>query len=144
MFHNTGADIRTLATDGKSLIFDKRGELYTLEPGRERLRLAVSVDVTGDMPDVRPHILNVAGQVEHIALSPTGIRAVVEAHGEILTVPAKRGAMRNITNSPGIAERDPAWSPDGQSIAYFSRRRAASTPCTWPRRKAPAKPATRR
>src|SRR5207244_6225592 len=26
----------------------------------------------------------------------------------------------NLTNSPGIYEREPSWSPDGKTIAYFS------------------------
>ena len=53
-------------------------------------------------------------------ISPTGVRAVFEAHGEILTVPADKGDIRNLTNTPGVMERTPAWSPDGKSIAYFS------------------------
>ena len=53
-------------------------------------------------------------------VSPNGVRAVFEAHGEILTVPAKHGSTGNLTHSPGAMDREPTWSPDGQSIAYFS------------------------
>lgn len=118
VYHNASPDIRSLASDGTTLVFDRLGELYTLTPGAEPRRMALEVD--GDMPDVRPRILPVADQVENVRISPTGVRAVVEAHGEILTLPAKEGVVRNITNSAGTAEREPAWSPDGQSIAYFS------------------------
>ena len=61
-----------------------------------------------------------AARISNYALSPTGARAVFEARGEILTVPAEKGDVRNLTNSSGAAERDPAWSPDGRWIAYFS------------------------
>ena len=56
----------------------------------------------------------------NMALSPTGKRVVVEARGEIFTIPAEKGDVRNLTNSSGSAERDPAWSPDGKWISYFS------------------------
>jgi tricorn protease len=56
----------------------------------------------------------------NLALSPTGKRIVVEARGEIFTIPAEKGDVRNLTNSSGSAERDPAWSPDGKFVSYFS------------------------
>jgi tricorn protease len=118
VYHNTGPDIRSLSSDGRTLVFDRLGEVYTLEPGGQPQRVAI--EAVGDMPDVRARIQNVGGEVQTVSVSPTGVRAVVEAHGEILTVPVKKGPVRNLTNSPGVMEREPAWSPDGQSIAYFS------------------------
>ena len=53
-------------------------------------------------------------------MSPSGVRAAFEARGEILTVPAEKGDIRNLTQTTSAAERDPAWSPDGKTIAYFS------------------------
>jgi len=35
-------------------------------------------------------------------------------------VPAKKGDARDITRTPGATERFPSWSPDGQTLAYFS------------------------
>ncbi|HEY0435693.1 MAG TPA: protease, partial [Phenylobacterium sp.] len=118
VYRNTGPDIRSLGSDGRTLVFDRLGELYTLEPGGQPQR--VPVEAVGDMPDVRAHIQNVGAEVQTVGVSPTGLRAVVEAHGEILTVPLKKGPVRNLTNSPGVMEREPAWSPDGQSVAFFS------------------------
>src|SRR5581483_11278790 len=80
----------------------------------------LDIRVAADLPAVRPHYKKVAAQILAAGLSPSGVRAVFEAHGEILTVPAEKGDIRNLTNTPGVAERDPAWSPDGRWIAYFS------------------------
>ena len=120
IFHNTSTDIHSLATDGHALIFDQLGALYTLEPKPGATPHEVSIQVAADLPELRPHLKNVAGEIQNYALSPSALRVAVEAHGEILTVPAKHGPVRNLTNTPGAMERDPAWSPDGQSVAYFS------------------------
>src|SRR5208282_5019255 len=69
---------------------------------------------------VRARISPADRDIENYGISPTGLRAVFEAHGDIFTVPAKESTTRDITNTPGVMEREPAWSPDGQSIAYFS------------------------
>ena len=72
------------------------------------------------MPETRPHYVPAAAYIQNASISPTGSRAVFEARGEIFTLPAKKGDARNLTQTAGICERDPAWSPDGKSIAYFS------------------------
>ncbi len=117
--HNDGPDIRSLAGEGTTLVYDQLGEihLYDTSAGKSR---RIPIDIEADLPEVRASIKNVGGEIDHAAISPTGIRAALEAHGEILTVPVKPGPTRNITNTPGVMERSPAWSPDGQSIAYFS------------------------
>jgi len=46
---------------------------------------------------------------------------VFGTRGEILTVPAGGGGQfHNVTQTSNAVERDPSWSPDGGSIAYFS------------------------
>jgi Periplasmic component of the Tol biopolymer transport system len=67
-----------------------------------------------------PNWEDVSNRLTSMALSPTGKRVVVEARGEIFTIPADKGDVRNLTHSSGSAERDPAWSPDGKSVSYFS------------------------
>ena len=76
--------------------------------------------VAGDLPEVRPHFVNVSKKLKFADISPSGARAVFEARGDILTVPAEKGDPRNLTNTPGVHEREPVWSPDGKTIAYLS------------------------
>ncbi len=118
VFHNTGPDLHSLSAGPNGLVYDQLGEIYLMEPGGKPHR--VEIDVTADLPEVRSRIENVAAQIEGAAISPTGVRAVFEAHGEVLTVPARRGPTRDLTNTPNAMERHPVWSPDGQSIAFFS------------------------
>jgi tricorn protease len=117
--HNEGPDIRSLAGAGTTLVYDQLGEIHLLDTAAGKSH-RVPIEIEADLPEVRPNIKNVAAEIDHATISPTGVRAAVEAHGEILTVPVKPGPIRNITNTPGVMERSPAWSPDGQSIAYFS------------------------
>jgi tricorn protease len=116
---NHGMDIMSASAGPGAIVYEQFGSLHLLdlESGREH---EVRVTICGDFPEVRTHFERVPDHVLNADISPTGARAVLEAHGEILTVPAEKGSVRNITNSPAIADRAPAWSPDGKSIAYFS------------------------
>jgi tricorn protease len=91
--------------------------LYDLKSGTAH---KVDIRIAGDLPQLRPRYVNVASRIRNAAISPTGLRAAFEARGEILTVPAEKGDIHNLTNTPGADERYPAWSPDGTRIAYFS------------------------
>ncbi len=80
----------------------------------------VEITIPGDRPKIRPRNIDAAGWIAAIDLSPSAKRLALEARGDIWTLPAKNGSPRNLTRTSGVAERNPAWSPDGKSLAYFS------------------------
>jgi tricorn protease len=112
-------DVHFPAVGPSDIVFEVAGRLYRLELPSERLR-EVTIEVTTDHATLRPRSERVGGLIETARLSPTGKRAVVEARGEVFTLPAEHGPILNLTRSSGVAERHPAWSPDGRSIAYWS------------------------
>ena len=119
VIENEGLDIKSASAGPQAIVYEQFGEIYLFDL-RSGESQRVSIQVAGDLPSVRSRFVEVDEEIQYAALSPTGARAVFGARGEILTVPAEKGDIRNLTHSSGVAERDPAWSPDGQSIAYFS------------------------
>jgi tricorn protease len=118
--HSDGLDFKFASAGPDSIVIEQFGaiKLYELKTHQAH---NVSIHIAGDLEAVRPHFAKVeAKRIQNFSISPTGQRAVFEAWGEIFTVPTDKGDIRNITHSPAVADRDPAWSPDGKSIAYFS------------------------
>ncbi|HEY7182088.1 MAG TPA: PDZ domain-containing protein, partial [Blastocatellia bacterium] len=120
---NNGVDIKSasaFAGNGSGVIaYEQFGSIYLYDIKSNRSR-KVNISVAADVVTVRPRFEKVGGRISNASISPTGARAVFEARGEIITVPAEKGDARNLTNTTGVMERDPAWSPDGKWIAYFS------------------------
>lgn len=116
---SNGADIKSASVGPSAIVYEQFGSLNLFDPATGKSK-AVAVTVPADLPNVRPHFKKVDNEITSATLSPSGARAVFEAHGEVLTAPAEKGDIRNLTNTPGIMERDPSWSPDGKWVAYFS------------------------
>jgi tricorn protease len=118
---NHGFDITSASAGPGGIVYSQFGQLYIYDLGTGTTH-PVPVTVSGDLPQLRPRFENVSRQIVSYDISPNGVRAVFEAHGDIFTVPTKDGSIVNLTHSPGVMDRSPTWSPDGKSIAYFSDR----------------------
>jgi tricorn protease len=121
LIDNHGFDINSASAGPGGIVYSQFGALHIYDFATGTTH-AVPVTVSGDLPQRRPYFADGARYIGGIGISPHGVRAVFEAHGDILTVPARHGSIENLTHSPGVMDRDPAWSPDGQSIAYFADR----------------------
>ena len=121
LVHNPdGFDVRFASAGPGAIVYEQLDGLHLLDLASGASH-PVPVTISADLPQIRSRFEHVGAEdVLNVALSPTGKRALFESHGEILSVPAEKGDVRNLTHSPGVADRDPTWSPDGKWIAWLS------------------------
>ncbi|HNZ69544.1 MAG TPA: PDZ domain-containing protein [Prolixibacteraceae bacterium] len=101
------------------LVYENGGYLYKLNLGTgESQKMTVSIRF--DNPNLVAYWKNVKDDIHSFAVSPTGKRALFDARGDIFSVPAENGITENLTQTQGIREIYPAWSPDGKYISYYS------------------------
>ncbi len=119
LIKNTGKDIISASAGPGGIVYEQFGQIHIYDIASQKSS-KVAIDIAADLSEVRPRFQNVSREIRSAKISPTGVRAVFEAHGEILSAPVEKGDIRNLTHSAGVMDRTPAWSPDGRSIAYFS------------------------
>jgi tricorn protease len=117
---NDGLDFKSASAGPDAIVIEQFGALRLFDIATRQIQ-TVRVNLAGDFPELRTQFVKVdPKRIRNRGVSPSGVRAVMEAWGEIFTVPVEKGDVRNLTHSPATAERDPAWSPDGRWIACFS------------------------
>ncbi|MEJ7586841.1 MAG: hypothetical protein WKI04_04700 [Ferruginibacter sp.] len=111
--------VTNMSGGGGKIILEQAGYLHTFEI-TAALPKKLTVGIAADLLELRSRFVKGGKYIRNGTISPSGSRAVFDFRGEIMTVPAEKGDARNLTNTPGVHEKYPAWSPDGKSIAYFS------------------------
>ena len=113
-------DVKSLGAGYGVVVYEQGGYLHELNPTTGETRQLV-IDVARDLNWARPRWEDVATDgLRDARLSATGKRALFEYRGDLFTVPAEKGSWRNITRSPGVADRHAVWSPEGDRIAWFN------------------------
>ena len=109
----------SLAADGSAIVFMNGGFVWHLDLKTEKAS-KIPVTLATDRAPLATSWKDVNENVSGASLSPSGARVILEARGDLFSVPAKDGQTRNLTESQGVRERAPAWSPDGKRVAYLS------------------------
>ena len=116
--HFTKHPVRFLSrADNGTLCFGYHGEIYTLTPGSEPVKVNISIlnDNINRTSDLR------LASVDEIAISDDGEEIALISRGEVFATTGEYGSTKQITRT-AAAEEGVTVSPDGKTIVYASER----------------------
>jgi tricorn protease len=102
-----------------AVVYENGGYLYRFDPATGS-SAQLEIEVRGDRVGLMPRYVDASEFIESADVSPDGKRVVFAARGEVFSVPAENGQVRNISQSPETREIQVSWSPDARWIAYLS------------------------
>jgi tricorn protease len=112
-------DIKFPAMGSSAIVFENGGYIYRFDLESEKAE-KVPVTLADDQFTGRSALIKVEKRIGNYEIAPDGKRALFGARGDVFTVPAKHGPVRNLTQTSGVHERNSKWSPDGKWIAWIS------------------------
>lgn len=112
-------DVHFPAHGPKEIVFEAGGKIHLLNLQTHKHR-EIDIQVGTDLITIKPRKEKAKDYIQNMAIAPDGNRAIIEARGEVFSLPAEKGIVQNLTRTSGVAERYPAWSPNGRYIAYWT------------------------
>jgi tricorn protease len=112
-------DIKFPSIGDKYIIFENGGYLYTYDIPSGLLR-KLTIKIADDFVNSRTVLIDATKYIENTDISPDGKRLLFCARGEVFTVPAEKGFVRNLTKTGNAHDRNAVWSPNGKYVAYIS------------------------
>jgi tricorn protease len=106
-------------SENGTLCFSYNGEIYTLNPGNEPVK--VNITISADGRTTLDKIVPVNEGFSEARLSPNGKEFVYVFRGEIFVTSVEGGITKRITNTPW-QERSVSFSPDGRSLIYAAEK----------------------
>ncbi|TKC00761.1 S41 family peptidase [Pedobacter cryophilus] len=116
---NNDFPVSSLEGSSDDIIFSQAGYLQVYNPSNNNTT-KIKIGIAADLLDQRERYVKGDQYIRGGDISPSGARVVLDYRGDIITIPAGKGDVFNLTNTPGVHEKEPSWSPDGKLIAYFS------------------------
>lgn len=112
-------DIHFPSIGNEDIVFEAGGKMYLLNLKSQKYT-EVKIKVVTDAISLLSKKKKVSSYTQNLSIAYNGKRVIVEARGDLFSLPAKHGPVIDLTQTSGIAERYPSWSPDGKLLAYWS------------------------
>jgi tricorn protease len=110
----------SMSSDGKVIVYEELFGIWKLDVASGKTN-EIKIDIAADDKDNEDDFETVTNEVDSFDISPSGRRAVVSAHGQILTIATDRGDITRVApDRMSSRNQFPKWSPDGKFIAYVS------------------------
>ncbi len=115
----TNYDIKFPSLGKDAIVYENGGYLFYYDIISGEIN-KIDVLIANDFIQARDQMKDAGKFITSYALSPKGKRAAFTARGDVFTVPAESGITLNLTQSPGVHDRNVEWSPDGQYLSFIS------------------------
>jgi tricorn protease len=121
--HHTSGSLfwPSIAADGRTIVYEENFGLWKLDVSNGHGQpVEVKIDIVTDSRENNLESKTINAEADAYHVSPSGKRAVISVEGDLFTIATDKGDPHRVTNSPGVREKSPQWSPDGKWLAFVS------------------------